>query len=183
MAQRMNHSYISVSQLVEKLKTNGYIDDNTDYIRVEFDDWDKVDCKYGSFVNVKVLALFTETREGMNRSRPIDYVHICEIGGIHLWLNVGKKFNLDCKYWSSTRRSLKTIDIFLKSRKEFVAKDGTIRAYYDMYERILADPKDKELHRLQKLRAEGEKEYINNLCTKCNVETDEESEDDDIYLN
>ena len=29
---------------------------------------------------------------------------------------------------------------------------------------------------------EREKEYINNLCTKCNVETDEESEDDDIYL-
>lgn len=119
----------------------------------------------------------------MNRVRPVDYKKVCEIGGINLWLNVGKKFNLDYKYWSSTIQSLKTIDIFLKSRKEFVAKDGTIRAYYDMYERILADSKDKELHRLQKLRAEGELEYINNLCTKCNDETDEESEDDDIYLN
>ena len=178
----MNNSYISVSKLIEELKHKGIIDDNTDCLRVVFDDWDRVESKFGSFVNVKVLALITEKYDGMTRVRPVDYKKVCEIGGINLWLNVGKRFLNNFKYWSSTKKMLKAIDILLKDKREFVGKDGTMYTCYDMIEHILVDPKEKELKRLQKLRAEGEKEHINNLCCKCNVETYDEADDDDIYL-
>ena len=58
----MNHSYISVSQLVEKLKTNGFIDDNFYAVSVDFDDFQVAEGKFGKFVNVKVLNVSTLTK-------------------------------------------------------------------------------------------------------------------------
>ena len=131
MAQRMNHSYISVPQLVEKLKTNGFIDDNFYAVSVDFDDFQVAEGKFGKFVNVKVLNVSTLTKDYKTLS-DINFECIAEMFGTNFWLNLGTRFLKDTKNWKLVK-SLNTIKIDVMNKKEFKTKDGVMRGYYEMY--------------------------------------------------
>ena len=143
MAQRMNHSYISVSQLVEKLKTNGFIDDNIYAVSVDFDDFQVAEGKFGKFVNVKVLNVSTLTKDYKTLS-DINFECIAEMFGTNFWLNLGTRFLKDTKNWKLVK-SLNTIKIDVMNKKEFKTKDVVMRGYYEMYRVERVDPDNKIL--------------------------------------
>ena len=175
----MNHSYISVPQLVEKLKTNGFIDDNFYAVSVDFDDFQVAEGKFGKFVNVKVLNVSTLTKDYKTLS-DINFECIAEMFGTNFWLNLGTRFLKDTKNWKLVK-SLNTIKIDVMNKKEFKTKDGVMRGYYEMYRVERVDPDNKILKKLQHLREVGKCVYVNKLVK--NINEDNELDDFDELEN
>ena len=167
----MNHSYISVPQLVEKQsRINLDLDDNFYAVSVDFDDFQVAEGKFGKFVNVKVLNVSTLTKDYKTLS-DINFECIAEMFGTNFWLNLGTRFLKDTKNWKLVK-SLNTIKIDVMNKKEFKTKDGVMRGYYEMYRVERVDPDNKILKKLQHLREVGKCVYVNKLVEKINEDNE-----------